>query len=94
MPHFGIDLREHFRKMHTKKKKVFSPGTQAADIYVLLNNTNEKVTPSALAESLSYTLMTMTRASDELEAVEIGKFYREGRERYGLSMIGTFSGNK
>ena len=82
LPHFGFDLREHFRKTHTKKQKSFSPGTQTAVIYVLLRETDEKLTPSALADRLGYTPMTMARALDELQAAGIGEFHREGRERY------------
>jgi hypothetical protein len=37
--------------------------------------------PSTLSEKLGYTLMTMTRALNELKALEIGEVYREGRER-------------
>ncbi len=84
LPHFGIDLREHFRKIHTKKQKSFSPGTQTAVIYALLRKTDEKLTPSELADRLGYTLMTMTRALDELQAAGIGEFFREGRERYWI----------
>lgn len=82
LPHFGIDLREHFRQIHTKKQKSFSPGTQTAVIYALLRETDEKLNPSELADKLGYTLMTMTRALDELQAERIGEFLREGRERY------------
>ncbi len=82
LPHFGIDLREHFRQIHKKKQKSFSPGTQTAVIYALLRETDEKLTPSQLADKLGYTLMTMTRALDELQAAGIGEFLREGRERY------------
>lgn len=84
LPHFAIDLREHFRKIHSKKQKSFSPGTQTVVIYALLRETDEKLTPSALADRLGYTIMTMTRALDELQAAEIGEFHREGRERYWL----------
>lgn len=84
LPHFGIDLREHFRKIHTKKQKTFSPGTQAAVIYALLREREEKLTPSEIADRLGYTLMTMTRALDELQVAGIGEFLREGRERYWI----------
>lgn len=84
LPHFGIDLREHFRKIHAKKPKSFSPGTQAVVIYALLRETDEKLNPCMLADKLDYTLMTMTRALDELQAAGIGEFLREGRERYWI----------
>lgn len=86
LPHFGIDLREHFRKIQTRKQKTFtfSPGTQTAVIYALFRETDEKLTPSELADKLNYTLMTMTRALDELQVAGIGEFRREGRERYWI----------
>lgn len=84
IPHLAIDLREHFRKIHSKKQKSFSPGTQTVVIYALLRETDEKLTPSVLTEKLGYTLMTMTRALDELQATGIGEVHREGRERYWL----------
>lgn len=82
LPQCGIDLREHFRKTHTKKDDGFSPSTQAIVIYAFLRKTNEKLTPSLLAQKLGYTLMTASRGLNELEAAEIGEFYREGKERF------------
>lgn len=82
LPQCGIDLRELFRKTHTKKDSGFSPSTQAVVIYALLDKTNEKLTASILAEKLGYTLMTMTRALNELKSAEIGEFHREGREHF------------
>ncbi len=82
LPQCGIDLREHFRKTHTKKDDGFSPSTQAVVIYALLRKSNERLTPTILAEKLRYSLMTMTRAFNELKAVEIGEFHREGKERF------------
>lgn len=82
LPHIGIDLREYFRKIHSKQNNAFSPSTQAVVIYSLLCTTHEKLTPSVLAEKLGYTPMTITRAFHELQAAEIGKFYQKGREGY------------
>jgi len=82
LPHCGIDLREHFLSAQVKKNNGFSPSVQAVIIYALLRETNEKITPSILAEKLRYTLMTMTRAFNELKANEIGSFHREGKERF------------
>jgi hypothetical protein len=80
LPDFGIDLREHFRKIHNKKDKGFNPGTQTVVIYALLRKTDEKLTSARLAEKLGYTLMTMNRAFHELKKAEIGEFRKEGRE--------------
>lgn len=82
LPYLGIDLREYFRKIVSKKSKAFSPSTQTVVLYALLREDEEKLTPSILAEKLGYTLMTMTRAFQELEAEEIGECHREGRERF------------
>lgn len=81
LPDCGIDLREHFRQIHLKKNKGFTPSTQAVAIYALLSDKKEKLTPSILAEKLGYTLMTMTRALNELKSAGIGEFHQEGRER-------------
>lgn len=82
LPQLGIDLREHFRKLHGKKDKAFSPAAQAVVIYALVRQTNEKLTSSQLAEKLGYTLMTINRVFAELKAVQIGAFFQEGRERW------------
>lgn len=82
LPHFGIDLREHFLKIHNRKNKALSPSAQAVVIYALTHQIDEKLTCSLLAEKLGYTLMTITRVFTELKAVEIGEFYQEGRERW------------
>lgn len=84
LPDCGIDLREHFRKIHTKKDRGFSPATQTVVIYALLRKTHEKLTATMLTEKLGYTLMTMTRALNELKIAEIGEFRREGREHFWI----------
>lgn len=81
LPHLGIDLREHFRKLHSKKDKAFSPAAQAVVTYALVRQTNENLTSSQLAEKLGYTLMTINRVFAELKAAQIGEFFQEGRER-------------
>jgi hypothetical protein len=81
LPQFGVDLREHFRKLLSKQEKFLSPATQAVVIYALVRETGENLTPSTLAKQLGYTPMTMTRAFDELEGAEIGEISRVGKER-------------
>lgn len=82
LPHLGIDLREHFRRLHDKKDKAFSPASQAVIIYALVRQTSENLTSSHLVEKLGYTLMTINRAFAELKAAQLGEFSQEGRERY------------
>ena len=81
LPDLGIDLREYFRKSQASKKS-FSPSTQAVMIYALTHAITEEYNPSVLAKELNYTLMTMSRAFDELRFADIGKVYRKGRERW------------
>lgn len=79
LPLLGIDLREHFRKARSARRK-FSPSTQAVILNTLLGE--ERVfTPSCLARKLGYTVMTLTRALDELESAGIGEVFMDGRER-------------
>ena len=81
LPDLGVDLHEHFRKPCSQSIKSFSPATQAVIIYALLHDLREGVTPSELAQKLDYTLMTMTRAFDELQAANLGEVIRQGKER-------------
>ena len=81
LPMLGIDLREHFKKLHTETHK-FSPSTQALVLHVLLHGTTRRTfTPAEMAACLGYSAMTMTRAFDELESADLGGILLEGRER-------------
>lgn len=80
LPELGIDLREYFRAVKSSKK-LLSPATQALLIYVLLDQEGIALTPSKLSSALGYTVMTMSRAFDELERAGIGEVIREGKER-------------
>ena len=81
LPCLGIDFREYIRKQRSSRTSKFNPSTQAVVLYSLHNKTNSEVTPSSLAEELGYSPMTLTRAFDELEAVELGEVKMAGRER-------------
>lgn len=81
LPHLGIDLREHFRRLHGKKDKAFSPASQAVVLYALVHQTRENLTASHLTKKLGYTLMTINRVFAELKAAQIGEFFQEGRVR-------------
>ena len=80
LPMLGIDLREHFRKLRSESPK-FSPSTQAVFLHWLLSRGSEAITPSGMAERLGYSPMSMSRAFDELESVNLGEFTTRGRER-------------
>lgn len=79
LPMLGIDLREHFRKLRPDKRR-FSPSTQAVLICALLRDT-ECLGPTELAGKLGYSIMTTSRALDDLEAAELAESSSVGRGR-------------
>lgn len=88
IPDLGIDLSENLKK-HRIRKNVFSPSTQVVIISALLGEKNERFLPSELAAKFRYSVTTMTRVFDELEAAGIGKLINKGKERWWI-----FEGNK
>ena len=82
LPDLGMDLREHYQKQRSHTIQYFSPATQVVVIHALLYGIQAHFTPSELAKALNYTLMTMSRAFDELETAHIGEIKRKGKERW------------
>jgi hypothetical protein len=80
LPFLGIDLREHFKNIRVTEAS-FSPSTQVVVLYYLTQNNQFRLTPKTLANELGYSIMTMTRALDELDGVGLGTIAMEGRER-------------
>lgn len=81
LPDLGIDLREVFYQKKGEKEEL-SPAAQATLIYILLNVQERQFAPSNLALSLGYSLMTMSRVFNELEALNIGRMERKGKNRF------------
>jgi len=79
VPALGIDFREHFRKPRPVEREL-NPSSQAVLIHALLRDT-ENLSPTILAAKLGYSVMTMSRALDRLEAAGIGKSSSTGRGR-------------
>lgn len=80
LPFLGIDLREHFKNIRKTEAK-FSPSTQIVVLYYLSQHRQIRLTPKTLANELGYSIMTMTRALDELDGAGLGTIDMEGRER-------------
>jgi DNA-binding MarR family transcriptional regulator len=80
LPELGIDLREYFRKPAAAKQK-FRPATQAVFLFLLLNRGKCNPVASAIAPKLAYSSMTLSRAFDELESVELAESTSSSRER-------------
>ena len=81
LPMLGIDLREHFKQIRSVAPGKFSPSTQAVVLHALLHGPINNYTPSRLAKELGYTVMTLTRAFDELASLWLAEVVTEGRER-------------
>ena len=80
LPFHGIDLREHFKNARERAAN-FSPSTQVVVLYYLSQGGQLRLTPKTLANELGYSIMTMTRALDELDGAGLGTITMEGRER-------------
>lgn len=80
LSNLGIDLRERFPK-HRTSRSTFRPSAQVVLIHMLLRE-DTHVSPTALAPKLGYSVMTMSRALDELEDAGLGESPPLGRERY------------
>ena len=80
LPMLGIDLREHIRLIR-ERRSVFSPSTQMLILSILWKKIGGVVTPSESAFHFGYSLMTMTRAFDELKQAGIGEHTTTGKAR-------------
>ncbi|MBN1342443.1 MAG: MarR family transcriptional regulator [Phycisphaerae bacterium] len=80
LPILGVDLREHFRKRRPERTTL-RPSTQVVLIHTLLRG-GERASPTALAPKLGYSVMTISRALDELEDAGLAESSPSGRERY------------
>lgn len=80
LPMLGLDLREHFKRERAKPPTL-GPATQALVLHALLREAGDFLMPAEIARRLGYSAMTMTRAFDELEAVQLGEIAMRGRER-------------
>jgi len=80
LPMAGIDFREHFRRVR-EESSVFSPSTQVLVLHALLRSAGQSLVPSEMAPPLGYSVMTMTRAFDEMEATSLAEVTMRGRER-------------
>jgi hypothetical protein len=80
LPDLGLDLREHMMRVR-KTPTTLSPATQALILHVLLHNELDELSPSDAAYRLGYSRMTLSRAFNELEALDIGEHSAAGKWR-------------
>ncbi len=80
LPTLGIDLREHFRRVHGEVT-MFSPAAQAAILLLLTDAEPHTYDAQQLADRLDYSKMTASRTLNELKSEDLGIIQLEGRAR-------------
>lgn len=81
-PELGLEYRKRNReRIIEKPKDSLDPATQAVLMGVLSGAFTQTFRPKELAEKLGYSLMSMTRALDRMEAAGFGRSLKQGRER-------------
>ena len=82
VPELATDLREHFRGPKPDRPDKLSPSAQLVLFFHLLKGEQARLwTPTELTEPLRYSIMTMSRAFDELAAVGLAQVERRGRKK-------------
>ncbi len=82
IPDLAIDLREHFRAPRRRQVAGLSPAAQTVLFHHILHLDRNVTTPSALAERLHYSAMSIGRAFDDLVAARLAETVRHGKERH------------
>ena len=82
LPMFGMDIREYFKKIKITPVAL-SPSAQCLILFLLIRgySPGSMITLRHVAQSLDYSLMTISRVFDELTALELAQSVREGRDR-------------
>ncbi len=82
-PELGLAFRSFVKNKMTSKEAVekFDPAAQAVLIGALNSRYEQPITPKELSEKLSYSAMSMTRALDKIESINIAKIKKSGKKR-------------
>jgi len=82
IPDLAMDLREYFRAPKPQGAEGLSPAAQAVLFHYMLRLDEFARTPSAIAERLHYSPMSIGRAFNDLVAVGLAKTEKRGKERH------------
>ena len=82
IPELATDLRETLAKAPKKTVTVFSPSAQAVFIFALLRHSKEPLTSAEVSPALGYSPMTLSRAFDAIESVDLCVSEIMGKSRY------------
>ena len=80
LPFLGIDFREHFKKMHSQSV-MLSPSAQVVLLHSLLRDKDNILRLNDLAKRYGYSVMTMSRAFNEIESLGLAEVTMQGRKR-------------
>ena len=80
IPELATDLREHFRAPKSQAIAGISPAAQAVLFHHLLRRDEHSITPSAIAQRLHYSAMSIGRAFDDLVATGLANPEKRGKE--------------
>jgi len=87
IPRMGMSLKEYYPTVQ-QPRDLLSPSAQVLLLYLIYHN-DQQYTPGDLVEPLAYSLMTLTRATKELETAALITSEKKGTERWiTLSAIG------
>lgn len=73
----AMDLREYFRTPERARGDRLSPVAQAVLFHHILTGRDQGLTPTALAEEMRYSAMSIGRAFDELAARNLARIENE-----------------
>lgn len=81
LPMFGVDLREHMKRLRMPEVKKITPAGQAVILFALYNWKIRELSQGFLAEKLGYTTMTLSRVFTELERAGLATIEKRGRKK-------------
>jgi hypothetical protein len=82
IPELALDLREHFRALKPRPSQALSPTAQAVLFHHLLHREEQTIRPSAIAQRLHSSAMSVGRAFDDLTGLKLARAKRYGKERH------------
>lgn len=82
VPELAMDLREYFRSPRKRTGGGLSPAAQAVLFLHLLRRDAGATMPSAIAERLRYSPMSIGRAFDDLAAADLAETEKRGKEKH------------
>lgn len=86
MPFLGVCLRNNFKKSKMITSEKMMPVTQSLFLYMLYKCQDSKIIKKQAAEDLSLTCTSITRASEQLEKMQLITQESKGKEIFMMSV--------